>query len=109
MTIHEIQRLTAARFGVTRCDLLSRRQGFAQARPRQAAMWLARHVTPCSFPEIGRAFDRDHSTVMHDIRKVDERMAQDQAFAALMWDLLAAVDPVESVEIRRLRMRRVAA
>jgi chromosomal replication initiator protein len=109
MTITEIQRLVAERFGVTMCDLMSRRRGRAQARPRQVAMWLARHTTPCSLPEIGRWFERDHSTVMHAIERVDERMAAEPVFATRVWGLLAQVDPAFSVEIRRLRMRGEAA
>ena len=110
VTIHDIQSLVAQRFGVTVLDLVSDRRGRAQARPRQVAMWLARHTTTHSLPAIGRAFgDRDHSTVIQAIRRVEERMAADVGFSRTVWDLLRVVDPVGSVEISRLRMRRAAA
>ena len=82
-TIPAIQTVVADRFGMTVLDLLSRRRARAVARPRQVAMWIARHATLHSLPEIGRAFgDRDHTTVMAAIRRVDALMAADPAFAA---------------------------
>lgn len=110
MTIHDIQQLVARHFGVTVLDLVSDRRGRAEARPRQVAMWLARHSTRHSLPAIGRAFgNRDHSTVMQAIARVEELMVADHGFARTVWELLQAVDPVGSVEIRRLRMWRAAA
>jgi chromosomal replication initiator protein len=89
MTIHDIQRLVATRMGATALDLVSARQ--ASARPRQVAMWLCRHATPASFPAIGRAFgNRDHTTVMQAVRRVDALMAADPAFAAVVADLRRA-------------------
>ena len=86
MTITDIQRLVASRMGVTMCDLLSDRR--APARSRQIAMWLTRHLTPASFPAIGRAFgNRDHTTVMQACRRVDALMAVDPAFAAVVFEL----------------------
>jgi chromosomal replication initiation ATPase DnaA len=86
VTIHDIQRLVASRMGATALDLVSARQ--ASARPRQVAMWLARHTTPASFPAIGRAFgNRDHTTVMQACRRVDALMAADPAFAAVVSEL----------------------
>lgn len=90
VTIHDIQRLVASRMGATALDLVSARQ--ASARPRQVAMWLARHTTPASFPAIGRAFgNRDHTTVMQACRRVDALMAADPAFAAVVSELRGAV------------------
>jgi chromosomal replication initiator protein len=110
MFINDIQRLVCARFGVTMLDLLSQRRHRAVARPRQAAMWLCRHTTKFSLPQIGQAFgDRDHTTVLHAVRMVDALLERDAAFAELVWGLLALIDPVTSVEIRRIRMRRAAA
>jgi len=89
VTIHDIQRLVASRMGATALDLVSARQ--ASARPRQVAMWLARHTTPASFPAIGRAFgNRDHTTVMQAVRRVDALMADDPAFAAVVEGLRRA-------------------
>ncbi len=82
-TICAIQAAVAGQFGMTVLDLLSRRRARAVARPRQVAMWIARHQTLHSLPEIGGAFGgRDHTTVMAAIRRVDALMAADPAFAA---------------------------
>ena len=93
MTIHEIQAAVALRCGVTVLDLASRRQGQATYRPRQMAMWLARHLTPCAMREIGRAFGgRDHTTVLHGIGRVDAAIAAGDAWgvqAAMMKQELA--------------------
>ena len=52
------------------------------ARPRQVAMYLAKQLTSRSLPEIGRKFgNRDHTTVMHAVAKVQELMQQDAGFA----------------------------
>ena len=76
MTIHEIQRLVAERFGVSVLDLTGDRQGRAIYRPRQVAMWLARHFTPAAIRQIGRQFgNRDHTTVLHAIWVIDHEIA----------------------------------
>ena len=89
MTISQIQVAVAERFGVAVSDLVSDRR--LTARERQVAMWLCRHRTPCSLPAIGLAFGRDHTTVHHAIRRVDERMAADAAFAGTVNDLLGGL------------------
>lgn len=92
VTIHEIQVAVALQCGVTLLDLLSERRGLAFARPRQVAMWLALHLTPRAITEIGRAFGRDHSTVLHGIGRVDAAIAAGDAWgvqAALMKQELA--------------------
>ena len=88
MSIAFIQKLVCSGFGITELDLLSHRSGRTQAKPRQVGYWLARHATSASLPEIGRAFDRDHSTVMHGIAQVEARMAADPAFAITVRKLL---------------------
>lgn len=97
-TISQIQAIVASSFGVSVLDLVSRRQAISDARPRQVAMWLARHTTVHSLPTIGRQFGgRDHSTVMHAIRRIDELRA-DPAFCARVGWLLKAVEDVDNVE-----------
>jgi chromosomal replication initiator protein len=60
----------------------SARRARAVARPRQVAMYLAKQLTPRSLPEIGRKFGgRDHTTVMHAVRKIEELKAQDRTLA----------------------------
>ena len=60
----------------------SARRARAVARPRQVAMWLCKQLTPRSLPEIGRKFGgRDHTTVMHAVRKIEELRAGDRTMA----------------------------
>ena len=73
ITIEDIQRRTAEYFNVRLADMLSARRARAVARPRQVAMYLAKQLTSRSLPEIGRKFGgRDHTTVMHAVRKIEE-------------------------------------
>ena len=52
--------------------LISERRGQAVLRPRQVACWLARRFTRHSLPKIGICFERDHTTILHSVRRVDE-------------------------------------
>ncbi|MCX7645329.1 MAG: chromosomal replication initiator protein DnaA [Rhodobacteraceae bacterium] len=73
ITIEEIQRKVAEHFNVRLSDMIGPKRVRTIARPRQVAMYLAKHLTTRSLPEIGRRFGgRDHTTIMHGIRKVDE-------------------------------------
>ena len=73
VTIDEIQKLVSAHFDLKPLDLVSARRARAVARPRQIAMYLAKRLTTRSLPEIGRKFGgRDHSTVIHAVRKIDQ-------------------------------------
>ncbi|OYQ31142.1 chromosomal replication initiation protein DnaA [Sandarakinorhabdus cyanobacteriorum] len=79
LTIDEIQRKVADYYGLRLADLLSERRAREVARPRQIAMYLAKKMTPRSLPEIGRRFgNRDHTTVMHAVKKVEELRAKDR-------------------------------
>jgi chromosomal replication initiator protein len=70
--IEEIQKLVANHYNVSRADLLSSRRTAAVVMPRQIAMYLAKLLTLRSLPEIGRRFGgRDHTTVLHAVRKID--------------------------------------
>jgi len=81
--IRDIQKLVANHFNVTMTDIVSERRTARVVRPRQTAMYLAKIITTKSLPEIGRRFgDRDHTTVLHAIRKTISRMEADPAFAA---------------------------
>ncbi|QDH14513.1 chromosomal replication initiator protein DnaA [Oecophyllibacter saccharovorans] len=82
VTIDEIQRKVAEHWNIRLTDMSSARRARAVARPRQVAMYLAKHLTSRSLPEIGRRFgNRDHTTVMHAVARVTELMEQDPAFA----------------------------
>ncbi len=70
--IEEIQRVVARHYNVSKADLLSSRRTRTIVRPRQIAMYLAKMLTPRSLPEIGRRFGgRDHTTVLHAVRKIE--------------------------------------
>ncbi len=81
--IEEIQRIVARRYNVSRSDLLSQRRTANVVRPRQVAMYLAKILTLRSLPEIGRRFGgRDHTTVLHAVRKIETLIGTDTALAA---------------------------
>ncbi|OSZ68520.1 chromosomal replication initiation protein DnaA [Sphingomonas sp. IBVSS2] len=78
ITIDEIQRAVSAHFEVKQIDLISERRAVAIARPRQIAMYLAKRLTTRSLPEIGRKFgNRDHSTVIHAVKRIEELRGKD--------------------------------
>ncbi len=78
--IEEIQKRVAGHYNVSRDDLLSSRRTAAVVMPRQIAMYLAKNLTLRSLPEIGRRFGgRDHTTVLHAVRKIDNLCNTDNA------------------------------
>jgi chromosomal replication initiator protein len=80
--IEDIQRVVARQYNVSRADLLSSRRTANVVRPRQVAMYLAKVLTLRSLPEIGRRFGgRDHTTVLHAVRKIETLAGNDSAFA----------------------------
>jgi chromosomal replication initiator protein len=82
VTIEEIQKRVAEHFNIKVSDMHSARRARAVARPRQVAMYLAKQLTSRSLPEIGRKFGgRDHTTVMHAVRKIEELRAIDSSFS----------------------------
>lgn len=80
-TIDEIQKKVAEYFNISVKEMQSSRRARTVARPRQIAMYLAKQLTSRSLPEIGRKFDRDHTTVMHAVRKVEELVVKDKGLA----------------------------
>ena len=86
--IEDIQKIVARHFNVSKNDLLSNRRTRVIVRPRQIAMYLSKNLTPRSLPEIGRRFGgRDHTTVLHAVRKV-EKMSNDDIKLAHEIELL---------------------
>jgi chromosomal replication initiator protein len=82
ITIDDIQKATADHYGMKQADLLSERRNRAVARPRQAAMWLAKQLTTRSLPDIGRRFGgRDHTTVLHAVRRIEALRADDNVLS----------------------------
>ena len=80
--IEDIQRVVARQYNVSRADLLSSRRTANVVRPRQVAMYLAKTLTLRSLPEIGRRFGgRDHTTVLHAVRKIENLVSNDTTLA----------------------------
>jgi chromosomal replication initiator protein len=80
--IEDIQRIVARQYNVSRADLLSSRRTANVVRPRQVAMYLAKTLTLRSLPEIGRRFGgRDHTTVLHAVRKIENLVHNDTSLA----------------------------
>ena len=76
--IEDIQRVVAKHYNVSRQELVSNRRTRVIVKPRQIAMYLSKTLTPRSFPEIGRRFGgRDHTTVLHAVRKIEELISGD--------------------------------
>jgi chromosomal replication initiator protein len=82
ITIEEIQRRVAEHYNIKLSEMSSERRARAVARPRQVAMFLSKQLTSRSLPEIGRKFGgRDHTTVMHAVRRIEELRQSDAAIA----------------------------
>jgi chromosomal replication initiator protein len=80
--IDDILKIVGRHYNVARSDLLSPRRARSIVRPRQVGMYLAKKLTPRSLPEIGRRFGgRDHSTVLHAVRKIEELILTDEQLA----------------------------
>lgn len=78
ITIDEIQRTVCQFYRIDRSEMSSKRRARAVVRPRQVAMYLAKVLTPRSYPEIGRKFGgRDHSTVIHAVRLIEDLRVRD--------------------------------
>ena len=78
INIETIQNVVAAHFNLNLSEMLSARRSRSLARPRQIAMYLAKQHTTNSLPEIGRKFsNRDHTTVIHAVKKIDELLKKD--------------------------------
>tara|TARA_Y100000739_G_scaffold36126_1_gene27575 strand:+ start:728 stop:2077 length:1350 start_codon:yes stop_codon:yes gene_type:complete len=78
VTMDEIMKKICDYYNIRMSDLLSPRRSRNIARPRQMAMYLAKSLTSRSYPEIGKSFgNRDHTTVMHAVRKIEELKSQD--------------------------------
>jgi chromosomal replication initiator protein len=86
--IEDIQRAVARQYNVSGSDVLSARRTANIVRPRQVGMYLAKTLTLRSLPEIGRRYGhRDHTTVLHAVRKIEALIPKDA-------DLARAVDAI---------------
>lgn len=83
--IDDIQKLVASHYNISRADILSSRRTANVVRPRQIAMYLSKQLTLRSLPEIGRRFGgRDHTTVLHAVRKIEELVSKDKGLAEVI-------------------------
>ncbi|HXB98405.1 MAG TPA: chromosomal replication initiator protein DnaA [bacterium] len=95
ISIDLIQEAVTTRFNLKLSDMKARKRTDAVAYPRQIAMYLSRELTPASLPEIGNAFGgRDHTTVIHAINKIEQKMKQDTDLAATIESLIQQVKGV---------------
>jgi chromosomal replication initiator protein len=93
ITIDEIQRAVSSHFAVKQIDLISERRAVAIARPRQIAMYLAKRLTTRSLPEIGRKFgNRDHSTVIHAVRRIEDLRGKDSEIDSAVRTLMRQLE-----------------
>ncbi len=89
--IDDIQKLVASHYNVSRADILSSRRTANVVRPRQIAMYLSKVLTLRSLPEIGRRFGgRDHTTVLHAVRKIEDLASKDHGLVEVI-DLLKRI------------------
>jgi chromosomal replication initiator protein len=92
ISIDLIQETVTNRFNLKLSDMKARKRTDAVAYPRQIAMYLSRELTPASLPEIGNAFGgRDHTTVIHAINKIEQKMKQDSDLAASIESLIQQI------------------
>ncbi|MEN3971205.1 chromosomal replication initiator protein DnaA [Sphingomicrobium sp. XHP0235] len=78
ISIDEIQTRVAAHFSIRKAEMTSARRAREVARPRQVAMYLSKQLTPKSLPDIGRRFGgRDHTTVIHAVKRIESLRAAD--------------------------------
>lgn len=93
--IAAIKQAVIEHFKMRAVDLTADRRSRAVTRPRQLAMWLAREYTTASFPKIGQHFGRrDHTTVMHAVRKIDELREIDAYLAEHDQSIGDAIDAI---------------
>ena len=82
ITVEEIQRKVSEHYNIRLSDMIGPKRVRTYARPRQVAMYLSKNMTSRSLPEIGRRFGgRDHTTVMHGVKRIEELKVQDGQIA----------------------------
>ena len=88
VTIQQIQKLVASTYKLTCEELVSKNNARQISHPRQVAMYLCKHLTKHSYPEIGRAFGgKHHTTVMHSVEKIETLVATDETLQRLIAEL----------------------
>ena len=83
LSIQKIQSTVADYYGLPHDEMISSRRGNRSVtRPRQIAMYLAHALTPRSYPDLGRRFRRDHTTIMHGVSQIDRLLREDSEIAS---------------------------
>ncbi|MDR0291457.1 MAG: chromosomal replication initiator protein DnaA [Elusimicrobium sp.] len=95
INVHSIKKCVAKHFKIDISDFNSKRKTHSIAWPRQIAMFLSTELTDMSLPEIGREFERDHSTVVHAREKIKEEIEKDPFFAAQLNQIIADIKAVD--------------
>lgn len=102
-TMDRIRRMTADHYGITVADIISKRRKRTISRPRQVAMYFCKKLTPRSYPEIGRFFGgRDHSTVIHAYRTVEDLLKRGGDFKKgvdTLWGEITDAKPLPTIEV----------
>ncbi|HEX2272228.1 MAG TPA: chromosomal replication initiator protein DnaA [Pyrinomonadaceae bacterium] len=94
VTIQQIQKLVASTYKLTREELISKNNSRHISHPRQVAMYLCKHLTKHSYPEIGRAFGgKHHTTVIHSVEKIESLVATDETLQRLITELSESLQP----------------
>lgn len=94
-TVAEIQKVVADYYHLSPLELISDRRARYVARPRQVAMWVTKQITTRSLPDIGRRFgNRDHTTVLHAVRRIKALIETD---AAIRRDCRALLDQLGGI------------
>ena len=101
-SLRDIEAAVCARFGLTAEILRGPKKHRGIARPRQIVMFLAREMTPLSYPQIGAHFHRDHTTVLSGERRIRFLMTERPKVAAYVKECRALVVPREKQQARAL-------
>jgi len=104
-TLRDIEMAVCARFGLTPEILRGPKKHRGIARPRQIVMYLAREMTPLSYPRIGAWFHRDHTTVLWGERRIRQLMIEKPKVAAYVRECRALVKPREKEQARELSLQ----
>lgn len=90
--VAEIRHLVAWKFHITAADMMSKRRDRNVARARAVAMYLSRALLGWSYPVIGDAFKRDHSTVMHSVQVVEGFIEKSEEFGGFVDEMAEALE-----------------
>ncbi len=94
VTIQQIQKAVASTYKLTREELISKNNARHISHPRQVAMYLCKHLTKHSYPEIGRAFGgKHHTTVIHSVEKIESLVTTDETLQRLITELSESLQP----------------